>query len=303
MDDSSNDTERREQELITLLHRVLGSCNINFLFGAGVNGKAFPYFSQFTHTIDVMNDQGLLGSNIERALASCDDDSKREVVLSAFVDEYNSKEYGLDSDSCKNLQRLLRATHAAVSKTENRHPESKRINIFTLNYDRIVEEILEECGYFTYTLTSESKAYLPFNVVGYNTETRAFVPTFAVYKLHGTVDGNRNLHGESIVFPGADKLGSVLSHFYETLFSMKGELLRKNSVLFVIGYSWSDNHVNDIVNAAVDNGLTVMFLQYKATDIIGTSFSDKVVVIPPTDPKNPCDTTLTLSRYIEKATV
>lgn len=301
MEDNFTDAEHREQEVLTSLHKVLGSCNINFLFGAGVNGKAFPDFSQFTNTIKVKNDEGLRGNGIEAALAACKDEQVRQTVLDAFVSEYNNKEYELDTDSCGNLKRLLRATHTVVSRAENRHPESKRINVFTLNYDRIVEEILEGCGFFTYTLTSDSKAYLPFNVVGYNTETRTFIPTFAVYKLHGSVDGSRKLHRDNIVFPGADKLGNVISHFYETLFSMKGELLRKNSVLFVIGYSWKDAHVNDIIGSAVDNGLTVIFPQYKPDDKVKAAFGDKVILIPPAKPDEPCDTTLTLAHYIEKA--
>lgn len=288
--------------LQALLRKVLGSCNINFLFGAGVNGGAFPFFSKFTDTIEAMNSLGLEGANIEKALAGCDDDSKRDAIRDAFVEEFNSyRDYQLSHQSLENLRRLLKDTHTVVNRAENRHPESKRINIFTLNYDRIVEELLEDCGFFSYTLTSEAKAYLPFNIVGYNTATRTFIPTFAVYKLHGSVDANRYLHSENIIFPGPDKLGSVVTHFYETLFSMKGELLRSNSALFVLGYSWSDDHVNDIIGSAIDNGLTVVFPQFKAGDAAPETFEDKVVLIPPIDPGALNDTTLALAEYFEQA--
>lgn len=303
---SENDTKESEEETRELnekFRKILGSCNINFLFGAGVNGGALPCFDGFTKTIQVMKDGGLDTSHgIEMGLADCNDAKVRKAVIESFVCEFNSKKgYDLGCESLINLKRLITATNSAVSRAENRHPESKRINVFTLNYDRIVEELLEECGFFGYTLTSESGAHLPFDVVGYNTTTRTFIPTFAVYKLHGSVDANRDLHAGDILFPGPDKLGSIVSHFYETLFSMKGELLRKNSVLFILGYSWKDHHVNDVIQSGIKNGLTVVFPKYQVDDHIPEEFGNSPIALPPADPNKPCDTTKTLAEYFERA--
>lgn len=299
---AAEESKEGAEELNDKFRKILGSCNINFLFGAGVNGGALPCFDGFAKTIQVMKDGGLDTSHgIEMGLADCNDEAVREAAIESFVSEFNSKKgYDLGSVPLANLRRLLTATNSAVSRAENRHPESKRINIFTLNYDRIVEELLEECGFFGYTLTSESSAHLPFDVVGYNTTTRTFIPTFAVYKLHGSVDANRDLHAEGILFPGPDKLGSIVSHFYETLFSMKGELLRKNSVLFIIGYSWKDHHVNDVIQSGIKNGLTVVFPKYQEGDHIPEEFGNSPIVLPPADPNKKCDTTKTLAEYFER---
>lgn len=288
-------------ELPLGLRKVLGSCSVNFLFGAGVNGKAFPYFAQFEKTISAMNERGLDGSNIETALANCAGDQIRQAVLDTFVDEYNDyRDYRLDNESLLNLRRMLTAFSSIVEKAENRHPETKRLNVFTLNYDRIVEEILEDSGLFCYILTQgKSKGHLPFDIVGYNTTTHAFVPTFCVYKLHGSVDANRNLSSGNIVFPGQDKLGSILSNFYETLFTMKGELLKRNTVLFVIGYSWSDDHVNGIINDAIASGLTVYWLQYRPEDTLPKRLAGHVITIPPVG-GIPVDTTKTLAELVER---
>lgn len=288
-------------ELLLGLRKVLGSCSVSFLFGAGVNGKAFPYFAQFKDTISAMNQRGLDGSNIETALANCADDQIRQAVLDTFVDEYNGyRDYRLDNESLLNLRRMLTAFSSIVEKAENRHPETKRLNVFTLNYDRIVEEILEDSGLFCYTLTQgKSKGHLPFDIVGYNTTTHAFVPTFCVYKLHGSVDANRNLSSGNIVFPGQDKLGSILSNFYETLFAMKGELLKRNTVLFVIGYSWSDDHVNGIINDAIASGLTVYWLKYRPEDTLPKRLAGHVITIPPAG-EIPVDTTKTLAELVER---
>lgn len=291
------------EELNEKFRKILGSCSINFLFGAGVNGDALPCFDGFVKTFQVMKDSGLDTSHgIEMGLADCNDEAIREAAIESFVSEFNSKKgYDLGCGSLTNLRRLLTATNSAVSRAENRHPESKRINIFTLNYDRIVEELLEECGFFGYTLTSEGGAHLPFDVVGYNTTTRTFIPTFAVYKLHGSVDANRELHAGGILFPGPDKLGSIVSHFYETLFAMKGELLRKNSVLFIIGYSWKDHHVNDVIQSGIRNGLTVVFPKYQEGDHIPEESGNSPIVLPPADPNKKRDTTKTLAEYFERA--
>lgn len=290
-------------ELLLSLRKVLGSCSVNFLFGAGVNGKAFPYFAQFKETIGAMNEKGLGGSNIETALANCADGQIRQEVLAAFVDEYNShNDYRLCDESLLNLRRMLVGFSSVVGRAENRHPETRRLNVFTLNYDRIVEEILEDSGLFSYTLTQDkAKGRLPFDIVGYNTSTHAFVPTFCVYKLHGSVDTNRTLSANNIVFPEQDKLGSVLSHFYETLFAMKGELLKRNSALFVIGYSWADDHVNGIISDAIAGGLTVYWLQYRREDKLPEKFAGNVIVVPPTNSANPVDTTKTLADLLERA--
>lgn len=300
----TQDCDTDEDVAVSLLRKILGSCNINFLFGAGVNGRAFPFFAQFEKTISKMNELGLPGDNIEGVLQGCDDEDKRNEVLNAFVEEFNSKDYELENGSLVNLRNLLTETREAVGMAENRHPESKRINIFTLNYDRIVEELLETCGFFNYVLKQETKSFLPFNVVGYNTETRAFIPTYAIYKLHGSVGPDRRLKAEGIVFPGQDKLGSIISNFYETLFAMKGELLRRNAALVVIGYSWSDEHINDVIDSAIENGLTVIFPRYRKSDIVNLRHADKIIAIPPGEPGRdgePCDTTKTLAALFKKA--
>lgn len=322
------EADENNANLVPLLQKVLGSCNINFLFGAGVNGGpsgAIPSFDCFSDTIAEMDNLGLpTDIGIERALQGCADEGIRQQVLEKFVEEFNSNQnYQLDHPSLVNLNRLLKDAHKAVSIAENRHPESKRINVFTLNYDRIVEELLDAAGFFNYALKKESKSFLPFDVVGYDTAKRTFIPTFAVYKLHGSVNSSRVLRAEDIVFPGQDKLGSVISNFYETLFAMKGELLRKNAALFVLGYSWSDEHVNDIISSAIDNGLTVVFPKYSENDELPPELEGRVEVIPPANPKcdtiviecklyddadgvippaNPkCDTTATLARLFERA--
>ena len=208
--------DEEKEEFIERLRRVLGSCTINFLFGAGVNGGGFPQFSAFTKTLEALREHGQLGDIIEqevRLLAS----QERDEVLDVFCAEFmeRAKEIDPNNESIDHLDRLFQEVSAIVAKAENRHPESKRINIFTLNYDRIVETVLERQGQFCYVLNAKhSKSSLPFEIVGYNTAKREYIPTFAIYKLHGSVDAANKLNKEDNVFPGDDKLGNVLNDFY-----------------------------------------------------------------------------------------
>lgn len=284
------------------LKRILGSCSINFLFGAGVNGRAFPQFNGFAKTKEALKQHGQPGDNIEIELHKIDKEARKEIV-DTYCDEFSSFTQELDygSESIRNLGSLLFRISRIVSKAENRHPESKRINIFTLNYDQIVETILNTQGQFSYTLNvQESKSNLPFEIVGYNTARREYVPTFAIYKMHGSVDAAGRLSKESIVFPGEDKLGNVLSDFYETLFAMKSELLRKNSALFVVGYSWNDDHINGVVRDAIDNGLTVYQLQFNGSSALPSGMSEQIEVVPPVQVEPRQDTTLTLANIFKR---
>lgn len=292
-----------DDEFIEKLRRVLGSCSINFLFGAGVNGSGFPQFSAFTKTLEVLKEHGKPGENIEREVRPLAP-SERDEVLDVFCAEFMERtmEFDLNNESIEHLGRLFHDVSTIVAKAENRHPESKRINVFTLNYDRIAETVLEHQGQFYYVLNAKhAKSSLPFEIVGYNTAKREYVPTFAIYKLHGSVDAANKLEKEDIVFPGDDKLGNVLNDFYETLFSMKGELLKRNSVLFVIGYSWSDDHVNGVIDDALANGLVVYQLQYEDNEESSDKIPEKACVISPADSKNKQDTTLTLAQLFEDA--
>lgn len=298
------DTINEENDaFIEKFRRILGSCSINFLFGAGVNGGSFPQFSAFLKTLQALKEHGKPGEIIEQEARSLAP-SERDEILDVFCDEFMEyvKDVDLGDESIEHLGRLFQDASKIVARAENRHPESKRINVFTLNYDRISEIVLERQGQFYYVLNAKhSKSSLPFEIVGYNTAKREYVPTFAIYKLHGSANAGDELKKEDIVFPGDDKLGNVLNDFYETLFSMKGELLKNNSVLFVIGYSWNDDHINGIIDDALANGLVVYQLQYGTNGELPDKMPGGVRVIRPKDEEKEQDTTLTLAKLFEEA--
>lgn len=46
------------------------------------------------------------------------------------------------------------------------------------------------------------------------------------------------------------------------MFLMKTQLIKRNSVLFVIGYSGNDKHINEIISDSIEAGLCVIWFNY-----------------------------------------
>ena len=57
------------------------------------------------------------------------------------ADAKMNEKFGKDM-SLINLEKMLRKTYLLVNESQNRNPSMKQINIFTLNYDQIVEKTL-----------------------------------------------------------------------------------------------------------------------------------------------------------------
>jgi len=157
----------------------------------------------------------------------------------------------------------------------------KRVNVFTLNYDTLVEQAADAEGVvlldgFVGTQrrifrpeSYEQDLYFPAET----TEGRVhrFDRVVHLYKLHGSitwvaeepsidnpygvsagrpmeaVDGQRLL-----IYPTPAKYGESLGVPYAELFRrFAGAIVRPQSVLFTIGYGFGDEHVNAIIRQAL----------------------------------------------------
>ncbi len=156
----------------------------------------------------------------------------------------------------------------------------KRVNIFTLNYDTLVEQAADAEGVvlidgFVGTQhrvfrpeSYEQDLYFPAET----TEGRVhrFDRVLHLYKLHGsitwrssepTIDDPYGVRCEPfdpksseplLIYPTPAKYGETLGLPYSELFRrFAGALTRPQSVLFVIGYGFGDEHVNAIIRQAL----------------------------------------------------
>lgn len=280
---------------------ILSSSHINFLFGAGVNGKAFPQLKSFTDTLSKIEE---LGGNIESGLESGIDSlsssAHKKIVKDVFIKEFMeadakmNEKFGKDM-SLINLEKMLRKTYLLVNESQNRNPSMKQINIFTLNYDQIVEKTLSGLGCFFSEISASNtttRAML-LDVIGYNFNVKKYVPTFMVSKLHGDIDNP--------IIPGKSKYQEMLNEdYFEIAFNMKEKLCRQNSILIVIGYSGRDEHINKILKDCLNAGLTIYWYKFAQMDIVPFEENNQIIVRQQEDYSNPQDTTANCYRDMEQ---
>lgn len=167
-----------------------------------------------------------------------------------------------------------------IRKLLTRPLNLKRINIFTLNYDTLVEQAADAEGVvlldgFVGTQrrvfrpeSYEQDLYFPAET----TEGRVhrFDRVLHLYKLHGSITWRRtqptieNPYGVQseqfdpkttdplLIYPTPTKYGETLGLPYSELFRrFAAAVVRPQSVLFVIGYGFGDEHVNAIIRQAL----------------------------------------------------
>lgn len=174
----------------------------------------------------------------------------------------------------------LRAFKIFVRKVLTRPLNLKRVNVFTLNYDTLVEQAADAEGVvlldgFVGTQrrvfrpeSYEQDLYFPAET----TEGRVhrFDRVLHLYKLHGSItwvaeapslDNPYGVRTRTfdprateplLIYPTPAKSGEALGMPYAELFRrFATALVRPQSVLFVIGYGFGDEHVNAIIRQAL----------------------------------------------------
>ena len=163
---------------------------------------------------------------------------------------------------------------------ENNRVSDDAINIFTTNYDLYSENALDELGimYNNGFLGSAQRIFNPnsYNYVvvenlGLSRDVWKSVSNFInLYKIHGSInwlkDDNsgsdtphilekdielirsRKKYDSIMIYPTPQKDRTTLMVPYSDLFRMmQNSLLKKNSVLISLGYSFGDEHINRII--------------------------------------------------------
>lgn len=177
----------------------------------------------------------------------------------------------------------------------------KRANIFTINYDLAFEKTFDELGvYYIDGFTGfhnrvfrpevyEYDLYYP----GSTTEgkVRRIERVVRYFKLHGSLSWigeessaaniyglvekpidlirqDKNLQGNIMIYPSSMKKRYTLDFPYSELFRhFSAAITQPQSVLFCIGYSFSDEHINDIIYQALAiPSFTLIIVDYRGTD-------------------------------------
>ena len=180
----------------------------------------------------------------------------------------------------------------------------RRANIFTLNYDLAFEYAYDELGieYINGFVGFNERNFRPevynydFFFPGDTTEgkVRRIERVIKYYKLHGSLNWvykNQNKNnpyglyeipielvrmklenkmdnlGEIMIYPTSSKKEYTLNFPYSELFRKFADRLQQpEAVLFVVGYSFYDEHVNDIIYQALANpSFTLIIVDFNGT--------------------------------------
>lgn len=194
-----------------------------------------------------------------------------EVIYDKLTPCLNSK------GMAETTRRVLDSYKMLYSKVTNRNKDLARINVFTTNNDLFNETALDSLNiHYVNGFSGGLKKY--FNPAFFNytfskrmdTSLEKFEPVnnmVYLYKIHGSVnwveDNTENNNyfnireiselpgvydGAAMIYPTPLKQNKSLGSPYVDLFrEFQHKLLESNSVLFVIGYSFNDEHINDII--------------------------------------------------------
>lgn len=174
------------------------------------------------------------------------------------------------------------------SKVTNRNKDLSRINVFTTNNDLFNETALDSLNiHYINGFSGGLNKY--FNPAFFNytfskrmdTSLEKFEPVnnmVYLYKIHGSVNWiedssnansyfnirelteiEKNYNGKAMIYPTPLKQNKSLGSPYVDLFrEFQHKLLEPNSVLFVIGYSFNDEHINDIIYRSLVTNSTLI---------------------------------------------
>ena len=163
----------------------------------------------------------------------------------------------------------------------SRPPTRERLELFTINYDRLIEHACDHLGIrlldrFVGTINPQFRASrvnvdLHFDPPGIRGEPRYLEGVARLTKLHGSLDwrlDDQNVtrialpfgppdkfptladdpYRQVMIYPNAAKDVETLAFPYAELFrDFAAAVCRPNATLFVFGYSFGDDHINRII--------------------------------------------------------
>ena len=215
-----------------------------------------------------------------------DDKKALYVKLIDKVEKHIFKEINISFDG-ENAQKVLEYYKTFYQKLALRSKDNSRIRVFTTNNDLYNETALDALNlhYINGFGGGLRKFFNPalFNYTWskrMDTSIDKYEPAedmVYLYKIHGSVNWreteklennyfeieevyppNKDAKNAVLIYPTPTKQDKSLGSPYVDLFrEFQHKLLEPHSVLFVIGYSFSDRHVNEIIYRALSTNSTL----------------------------------------------
>ena len=155
---------------------------------------------------------------------------------------------------------------------------SKKIHVFTTNYDQVVEEYVRNTDGlilndgFKHDRGTEKKI---FNSNNFDTNGNDEEETVNIYKLHGSLnwkkvngkiirqdseEQNQNEFENLLIYPTLNLKNGLDEEPHKTIYSKFKAHITNTDVFVVIGYSFRDEHINDIFKKFVELGKILIII-------------------------------------------
>lgn len=268
------------------IREVAVSKNVNFLIGSGCSVEAIGLMSKYWEKAKSRNRHK--SPNESAGGAHCKDCKKlgnelllKEVRRVSKIILKPSTGKGKTLNNVKNVscsyEVFIREVISLMDRMNSRQ-NPKNINVFTTNYDLFIEDALDKVsksetfvindgarGYFKRILDSSN-----FNrTVSYRGPSNNYVdeiPSISLIKPHGSVNWEKTADEEIeiraevvdnpvVVNPDGNepRVTFEQNYFHDMLRIFQTELDKPQSVLFVIGFSFQDEHVAKMMQRALRN--------------------------------------------------
>lgn len=174
-------------------------------------------------------------------------------------------------DSSKKKPEMQNNSHIKFVNWISGIPRKNCIEIFTTNYDCIIEEAFEQSNVPFYDGFSGSlNPFFDINSV----ENLGFIPEWSkLWKIHGSINWSYDKENNKIkktkvsddndsllIYPSNLKYQESRKLPYIAFIERLRDLLNQEAVLLTCGYSWQDEHINDtIINVLNKNPISSVF--------------------------------------------
>lgn len=296
----TNENDTNNELLIVNLKKQFQSCNINLLLGAG-----------FSYGV-----AEILG-NIEKEIsrAEIEDDGskvlqlKKDFFIKSILPTIDKEKAKIGEDE------RIRFLGIVKKIIDNRQSSilHKIVNVFTTNYDLLIESALEKSN-VEYTDGFSGKIAPKFSSANYGiilskqtsiSNMTSEMTTFNLYKVHGSlnwfckdddiyrVDPTElinNIYARinmeefeevyeklAIVNPSKNKLKQTVLNvnYYDLLRLYCNELEKNNTVLFSFGFSFADEHILQMTKRSLASNPTLSLLIFSFNEESTNGYKEK----------------------------
>ena len=233
-------------------------------------------------------------------------ENELNLIISEFANSILKSEKGIASAEKSKREKAYRILINFLLSFASRTGNKERLNIFTTNYDRLIEVGAELAGIhlmdrFVGTMmpifrSSRLQLDVHYNPPGIRGEPRYLEGVVRLTKLHGSVDWIQNggeirriglpfgadnidsylrapgLYGTNamglMIYPNSAKDRETAEYPYVELFrDFAASICRPNSTLVTYGYGFGDEHINRVLND---------MLTIPSTHIVIISYNDPI---------------------------